>query len=93
MERLNENLKMLRNMRERLSAMLARLKSDPELRDSGELMHVTGELIKNLERKSWLSKRRSEEWNGDRNRKGERSAVKGRRLVEIGLKAKAHRGK
>jgi hypothetical protein len=38
MERLNENLKMLRNMRERLSAMLARVKADPELQDSSELI-------------------------------------------------------
>jgi hypothetical protein len=28
--------------------MLARVKTDPELRDSGELVHVTGELIKTL---------------------------------------------
>ena len=48
MERLNENLKMLRNMRERLSAMLARVKADPELQGSSELIHVTGELIKSL---------------------------------------------
>jgi hypothetical protein len=48
LERLNENLKMLRNMRERLSAMLARVKADPELQDSSELIHVTGELTKSL---------------------------------------------
>jgi hypothetical protein len=48
MERLNQNLKMLRDMRGRLSAMLARVNADPELRDSAELVHVTGELIKSL---------------------------------------------
>ena len=48
MERLNENLRQLRDMRERLSAMLQRVKVDDELRDSGELVHVTGELIKTL---------------------------------------------
>jgi hypothetical protein len=45
MERLNENLRQLCDMRERLSAMLERVKADDELRDSGELVHVTGELI------------------------------------------------
>ena len=48
MERLNDNLTMLRDLRDRLSAMLARVKTDPELRDSGELVHVTGELINTL---------------------------------------------
>ena len=48
MERLNENLKMLRDMHECLNAMLARVKADPELQDSSELIHVTGELIKSL---------------------------------------------
>jgi prefoldin subunit 5 len=32
MERLNENLRQLRDMRERLSAMLERVKADDELR-------------------------------------------------------------
>ena len=47
-ERLDENLKMLRDMHDRLNAMLARVKADPELQDSSELIHVTGELIKKL---------------------------------------------
>ena len=43
MERLSENLKMLRNMRERLSAMLARVKADPELQGalSSLRLHAT----------------------------------------------------
>jgi len=48
MGRLDDNVKMLRDMRERLNTMLARVKADPDLRDSGELVHVTGELIKIL---------------------------------------------
>jgi len=48
MDRLDDDLRMLRDMRERLSAMLARIKTAPDLRDSDELMHVTGELIKSL---------------------------------------------
>jgi hypothetical protein len=35
-------------MRERLRAMLARVKADSELQDSSELVHVTGELTKSL---------------------------------------------
>jgi hypothetical protein len=46
--RLDEDLEMLRDMRERLSAMLARVKAAPGLRDSDELAHVTGELVKSL---------------------------------------------
>jgi len=42
MERLSENLRLLRDMRERLSAMLERVKADDELQDSSELIHVTG---------------------------------------------------
>ena len=48
MERLNENIRVLRDMRERLSAMLLRAKASPDLRDGQELIHVTGELIKSL---------------------------------------------
>ena len=47
-ERLDDNLRMLRKMEEHLSAMLAKVKADPELQGSGELIHVTGELIKSL---------------------------------------------
>lgn len=47
-DRLDEDLKMLRDMRERLSAMLARVKAAPDLRKNHELTHVTGELIKSL---------------------------------------------
>ena len=36
-ERLDDNLKLLRDMRERLNAMLARVKADPELQGSSEL--------------------------------------------------------
>jgi hypothetical protein len=39
---------MLREIRERLRAMLARVKANPELQDSSELVHVTGELTKSL---------------------------------------------
>jgi hypothetical protein len=46
--RLDEDLEMLRDMRERLSAMLARVKAAPGLRDNDQLAHVTGELIKGL---------------------------------------------
>jgi hypothetical protein len=46
--RLNEDLEMLRDMRERLSAMLARVKAAPRLRDSDEFAHVTGELVRSL---------------------------------------------
>ena len=47
-ERLDDNLRMLRKMEEHLSAMLAKVKADPELQGSSELIHVTGELIKSL---------------------------------------------
>ena len=47
-ERLDDNLRMLRKMEEHLGAMLARVKADPELQGSSELIHVTGELIKGL---------------------------------------------
>jgi prefoldin subunit 5 len=47
-ERLDDDLMMLRDMRERLNKMLATVKADPEL-ERGELVHVTGELIKSLE--------------------------------------------
>ena len=47
-ERLDDNLRMLRKMEEHLGAMLARVKADPELQGSSELIHVTGELIKSL---------------------------------------------
>ncbi len=47
-ERLDENLNLLRDMQERLNAMLARVKADPELQGSSELIHVTGELTKSL---------------------------------------------
>jgi hypothetical protein len=49
MGRLDDDLKMIRDMRDRLSTMLARVKAAPDLRNNDELMHVTGELIKNLE--------------------------------------------
>jgi hypothetical protein len=49
MGQLDEDLKMLRDMRERLSAMLARVKAAPALRNSDELIHVTCELIRGLE--------------------------------------------
>ena len=47
-ERLDDNLNLLRDMQERLNAMLARVKADPELQGSSELIHVTGELTKSL---------------------------------------------
>ena len=47
-ERLDDNLRMLRKMEEHLSVMLAKVKADPELQGSSELIHVTGELIKSL---------------------------------------------
>lgn len=47
-ERLDDDLMMLCDMRERLNKMLATVKADPDL-ERGELVHVTGELIKSLE--------------------------------------------
>jgi hypothetical protein len=49
MSQLDDDLRMIRDMRERLTAMQARLKTDPDSRPSDELMHVTSELIKSLE--------------------------------------------
>jgi hypothetical protein len=49
MSRLDEDLKMVRDTRERLTAMLGRVKAAPDLLDSDELMHVTSELVKSLE--------------------------------------------
>jgi hypothetical protein len=46
--RLDEDLKMSGDMRQALTAMLARTKNTPDLRDRDELTHFTAELIKSL---------------------------------------------
>ena len=90
MERLNENLKMLRNMRERLSAMLARVKADPELQDSSELIHVTGELTKSLGAEIKALERAIAEIGKSQAQRGQKGIPKAqnerdvRRRVEIG---------
>ena len=38
-ERLDDNLNLLREMREHLTALLARVKAVPELQDNNELTH------------------------------------------------------
>lgn len=57
MSRLDDDLKMLREMHERSNAMLARVKADAELQDSSELIHVTGELTKSLGAEIWAVER------------------------------------
>ena len=49
MDGLDKDLKLLRDMRERLSAMLIKISADSGLRAGDELVHVTRELTKSLE--------------------------------------------
>jgi hypothetical protein len=81
---------MLRKMEEHLSAMLAKVKADPELQGSSELIHVTGDWLRALEQKFGLSKGRSQKSANRKRSEAQKGIPKAqnerdvRRCMEIG---------